>query len=248
MTKIIKINNLNYSIFNNFSISFNKDELTTISGSNRSGKTLLLKIISGKVFLKGDIEINNKNINDYSNQEIYNLVGYISKEELSFNYDNVLNELKYITSKTTEVIKKYSLEKIKNKDIKDLKLSEKIYLSLIINILRGKEILLIDNVDNYLREDEMLDLITVIKDYHKTIIMTINNLNYSLESNQLYILKSGSIILKGEPKEVLKHDTTINKIGLDLPFMYDLSIKLKDYNLLGDIELNMDRMLDKLWK
>ena len=248
MTKIIKINNLNYSIFNNFSISFNKDEFTTISGSNRSGKTLLLKIISGKVFLKGDIEINNKNINDYSNQEIYNLVGYISKEELNFNYDNVLNELKYITSKTTEVIKKYNLEKIKNKDIKDLKLSEKIYLSLIINILRGKEILLIDNVDNYLSEDEMLDLITVLKEYHKTIIMTINNLDYSLESNQLYILKSGSIILKGEPKEVLKHDTTINKIGLDLPFMYDLSIKLKDYNLLGDIELNMDRMLDKLWK
>ena len=103
-------------------------------------------------------------------------------------------------------------------------------------------------MDNYLSDDEMLDLITVLKDYNKTIIMTINNLNYSLESNQLYILKSGSIILKGESKEVLKHDTTINKIGLNLPFMYDLSIKLKDYNLLGDIELNMDRMLDKLWK
>ena len=54
--------------------------------------------------------------------------------------------------------------------------------------------------------------------------------------------------LKGTPLEVLKHDNIINKIGLDVPFMVDLSVKLKDYDLIDGIELDQDRMLDILWK
>ena len=54
MKEIIKVNDLNYKIFHNFNISFNKDEFTTISGSNKCGKTLLLRILSRKILLKED--------------------------------------------------------------------------------------------------------------------------------------------------------------------------------------------------
>ena len=30
--------------------------------------------------------------------------------------------------------------------------------------------------------------------------------------------------------------------------MIDLSVKLRDYNLITDIELDMNRMVDELWK
>ena len=33
-----------------------------------------------------------------------------------------------------------------------------------------------------------------------------------------------------------------------MPFMMDLAVKLRDYALLEDIELNKDRMVDILWK
>ena len=56
------------------------------------------------------------------------------------------------------------------------------------------------------------------------------------------------IILEGEPLEVLQRDNIINKAGLEVPFMIDLSVKLRDYDLVSSIELDQDRMVDILWK
>ena len=55
-------------------------------------------------------------------------------------------------------------------------------------------------------------------------------------------------MLYGEPITVLSKDNIINKAGLDIPFMIDLSVKLKDYNLLNKIELDKERLIDTLWK
>ena len=53
---------------------------------------------------------------------------------------------------------------------------------------------------------------------------------------------------EGFPLEVLKQDNKLNKLGLELPLMVDLSVKLHDYDLLKDIIIDMDRMVDTLWK
>ena len=76
---IIEINDLNYlNVFSDFSTSFEKNKLTTISGPNNCGKTLLLKILSKKIKTDSDIEINNININDYKIKGIYlrRFIGY----------------------------------------------------------------------------------------------------------------------------------------------------------------------------
>lgn len=248
MKEIIKVNDLNYKIFHNFNISFNKDKFTTISGSNKCGKTLLLRILSRKILLNEDININNKNINEYTNKDLYNMIGLISKEEVIFKEETVLNELKDTITNTNEIINKYNLQSIKNKLIKELSIKESIYLYLIINILKEKEILLIDNIDNYYTKEEMTNIIKILNTYKHTIIMTITNLDYSINSNYLYIIKKGKIVLSGTPNYVLQNDNIINKVGLDLPFMYDISVKLQDYNLIDDIELDIDRMVSILWK
>ena len=248
MKEIIKVNDLNYKIFHNFNISFNKDEFTTISGSNKCGKTLLLRILIRKILLNEDININNKNINEYTNKDLYNMIGLISKEEVIFKEETVLNELKDTITNTNEIINKYNLQSIKNKLIKELSIKESIYLYLIINILKEKEILLIDNIDNYYTKEEMINIIKILNTYKHTIIMTITNLDYSINSNYLYIIKKGKIVLSGTPNYVLQNDNIINKVGLDLPFMYDISVKLQDYNLIDDIELDIDRMVNILWK
>ena len=55
-------------------------------------------------------------------------------------------------------------------------------------------------------------------------------------------------VIEGTPNYVLQNDNIVNKVGLNLPFMYDLTVKLKDYNLLDDIVLDPDRMVNILWK
>ena len=78
--------------------------------------------------------------------------------------------------------------------------------------------------------------------------MTIKDINYSLESDELIVINKKGIVLKGKPIDVLNKDNILNKNGIELPFMYDLSIKLRDYNLVDEIILDQDRMIDKLWK
>ena len=65
---------------------------------------------------------------------------------------------------------------------------------------------------------------------------------------KLIILNKGEIILDDDATTSLTKDSLLNKAGLDLPFMIDLSTKLKYYNLLDDVELEMNRMVEKLWK
>ena len=83
-----------------------------------------------------------------------------------------------------------------------------------------------------------------------TIIMTSSSLEetiYTVNST-LYILDNGKIISSGDIFEVLSNDSLINKAGLELPFMVDLSVKLKYYNLVDKIFLNPVRLVDTIWK
>ena len=78
--------------------------------------------------------------------------------------------------------------------------------------------------------------------------MTVSNLEDSLFGDYLYIIKDSEVVLSGEPIKVLENDNIINKTGLELPFMIDLSVKLRDYELITNIETDMDRLVNILWK
>ena len=54
--------------------------------------------------------------------------------------------------------------------------------------------------------------------------------------------------MEGEPLSVLQEEKILNQIGLELPFMVDLSLKLKFYEVYDRIETDMDRMVNDLWK
>lgn len=255
---MIQINDLYYkNILSDLSISFSKNKFYTISGPNRCGKTTLLKIINRDYIVEEDIKLDNKNINEYDLLEYKNIICLLDNNA-NFIMNNVENTIKFILIKHNiynkdylkSLLIKYNLYDYRNVLINDLDISKKIYLKFIEYILDDKKIILIDNIDNYCSKKDMENIIKIINDLKDSItfIMTITNLEYSLESDYLYIFDGSNIILEGIPFDVLLNDTIINKIGLELPFMFDLSIKLNDYELLNEIILDMDRMIDKLWK
>ena len=45
----------------------------------------------------------------------------------------------------------------------------------------------------------------------------------------------------------MKEENILNKIGLSLPYMADLSVKLIDYDLLDNIENDIEELVRKLW-
>lgn len=259
----IEILGLNYlNLFTNFSIALEKEKFITISGANNCGKTTLIRIISGQVPLKNTITVYDRPYEMYKLTEIANIIQSVIPLELTCFQNTVENELLYQVpndlSKTEknklikETAKTFKLTKLLTKSVESLKTKEKIYLQLALAIIKKPKIILIDDLSLYFNKQELLDITKILYEYKEknkiTIIMVTSILECNLLSDYTYIINNGEIVLEGKPIEVLEKDNILNKAGLNLPFMMDLSVKLRDYDLIKNIELDMDRMVNTLWK
>lgn len=254
--------NLSYkSILNNINISFKENTINYISGSNKCGKTTLIKILSGIFDIKDSVYYDQKDIYNFSSYELSTLFSKVLLQDIDyFTFSNIDQELLYKLDKLNidkntrkkrynEVVKLFDLDEYLYTNINDLSSIEKLKLSLAKALLSKPEILFLDDIFSSIDFNSAKEILLKLKSIDNlTIIMSSNNLDLSTESSKLIILNKGEVVLDGDTLDVLKEDSLLNKVGLDLPFMIDLSIKLKYYDLLDDIEFDMDRMVDKLWK
>ena len=245
---------------NNLDISIEKNTLSTFSGANNCGKTTLIRILSKLIDCESEITIENKKISDYKLEEYNEIVKTVIPREIIFDEINIEEELYnkcYLEYKEKEqminyLIKGLKIKKILKKDIKTLNSREVVLTQIAIALINKPKLLLIDSLDIYFNLEDQKTIVNFLKDYISTygltVIITTTDLEISLETNYLYIIDRGDLVLSGAPQEVLQKDNIINKIGLNIPFMIDLSVKLRDYELIKEIETDYDRMIETLWK
>lgn len=248
MTKIIEINNFSDDkLFENLSINIEKNTITTISGANSCGKTTLMRILNRNIITEDNILVNNININDYTISDYTNLIQLVIPSEILFEEKTLEKELNNIN-----LVKGLRIKSILNKDINTLTIKEKVLAQLAIALDNKPKILLLDNIFMYFNDKEESEIFAFLRSYQKkynlTVVLTTIDLKDSLYTDYLYIIGNKKVILKGEPLKVLEKDNVLNKVGLNIPFIVDLSVKLKDYDLLESIEVDKDRMVDILWK
>lgn len=263
--ELLEINNLKYqSIFKDISIQVPAEKFVTVSGGNNCGKTTLIRILSGEIETKETIKLFGGYIEEYPTNLWKEITGtIIPQDNIKFLFPTIEEELHYIISlfkknsdekeeTYKEIIKKYKLLKFTKKNPNEVPLYIKIKVLLAEKMLASPQILFLDDIAQELtlkEQDEFIKLLRTLQQETKvSIIMTTSDLNIALESDYLFIIDQGKILLKGEPLGIIEKDNVLNKIGLDLPFMIDLSVKLRDYNVVENIELNMDRMVDTIWK
>lgn len=269
MRNIIEVKNLTYktnkkTIFNNFNISIPEGSYTTITGNNDSGKTALIRLINGLLpsdnsIVVGMSYINSKRINDHSKE-----IGSVYGNKLdSFLFDDVYKEMAFplenlsiepakIEERIIEIAKFFDISELLDKKVVDLTSLEKQEVLLAIALLHEPKVLLLDNpfsmMDRATKNKIESKLLKYKEKNNLTIILATNNLEEVLRSDYLYVLDNGEIVIEGKPLSVLKEEKIINRLGLTMPFMVDLSLKLKDYELIDDIELDMEALVNKLWK
>ena len=267
--KIIDIKNLKFKynktyIFKDFDMQIEENKFVTIAGNNTSGKTTLIKLISGLLpsnnsIIIGYSYVNDKRIHDHTREigvvlgnELNSFLFEDVYKEMAFPLENLNMDPKEIEERILEIAKLFGINKILDKKVCDLTKSEKQQLLIAIALLHKPKILLLDNpfsmIDRITKDKIINKLLEYKKKNPLTIVLTTVDLEEALYSDYLYIIHKGNLVIEGKPISVLKEDSIINKIGLQLPFMVDLSLKLQFYNLQDDIELDIDRMVDNLWK
>ena len=260
MQDIIIINDLNYRSFENFYLNISNNKFISIIGANNSGKTTLFKLISGiipttNVITCNNILLNRNNVNKYIKQ--LGLVYPLRKD--SFLFDNVYDELVYplknlgytnfyIKKQVNRILKLFSLD-IKEKKIKDLSNYEKQVLIFCLALIHNPKVLLIDDVFCYMNDSEKNKIINILKSIKKlTIINFSSSFNNCDVSDYIYILDNGKIITEGKYYNILNESKTLIKLGIEIPFVVNLSNKLKEEGISNKEYFKLEDLVNNVWE
>ena len=196
------------------SFEINDDNFFTLAGANGAGKSTLIDIMLNRIKeTSGKLLIDGKEIVDY---KLFKEVGVVFQDnvldkELSA-YQNIFIRAKmYHSKKEASQQTEYWLEKLQIKNIRNTryeKLSggERRKVDLIVALIGKPKLLIMDEpttgIDAQSRK-EIWECINEIRRQSKlTILLTTHYLEESEQSDNMIILKNGSIIAKGSPYEL----------------------------------------------
>lgn len=211
-------------IIEQLNLTIPKQQITTIIGPNGSGKSTLLHLLANLLKPKsGNIYIEQSNIASIKLKEfakkvaIVNQRNTVGKDELvkSIVAYGRLPYLKFThryTKEDYEIIS-WAMEVTGISDIQNEKMgnlsggqSQRVWIAMA--LAQNTDILLLDEPTTYLDikyQYELLELISTLnKQYHKTIIMVLHDLNQALHySDYLIAMKSGKVLFAKSTKEDL---------------------------------------------
>lgn len=245
---IIEINNLNYSykdniIFENLNLNIKQNTFTTILGKNGSGKSTLAKLITSK---NKNIKKTTDNIYLITTNPNNHITCKTVKKQLMFylKQNNVKKDI--IEEKIKKITKEFNLEEIIDIDPYNLNNEQKQLVIILSIIIINPDLLILDDALCFISTYYKEKLLKYIKKQKITIINFTNDTEESLYSNNIVIINK-QVILNKPLKKALKEEKIFINNNLKLPFIADLALKLKYYNLLDDITLKQEEMVDKLW-
>lgn len=248
-SNMIEIQDLTYKyektnqneLFHKLSLTLKKGSFTTIVGPIGSGKTTLIKILLGQIKVDAKITIDNIPVTEKNIEQIQQKIGLVSQ------FPNEFYEL----PNTQTIAGQLEIEYLLKSDTKHLSSGEKQLLSFLEVLENKPQIIILDEAFTLIDEQKKKQIFNILKQLNKqgiTIINFTNDLEESLYGNDIILLQNGTIILNGPKEQILKEEKTLKKAGLELPFLADLSIRLMYYGVLDHIILDMDEMVNTIWK
>lgn len=227
------------TVFKNLSLTINKGEFVSIIGSNGTGKSTLLNIISGFINeVHGDILLDGNSIMKLPEHKKTQLISRVFQDpslgtcpsmtvrenlSLALNKGSLLNLKKCLHHKT-EVIEtllediSLDLKKYLDVQVKYLSGGQRQALSLIMSTITNPKILLLDEHTAALdpkTSNEIIDLTNkIVKEKNITTLMVTHNLKHAIEyGDRLIMLHKGEVILdiSGEEKSSLAIEDILEK-------------------------------------
>lgn len=201
-----------YALFD-INLHIEKGEKVALIGSEDSGKTSLIRILSKlERATSGEILIDGKNLNDIDYKNNIS-VGYVPVYPIFFEKKSVFDNFAYVLkfrgvnkedyeNIIMTTLKDFGLEKFKDVQIKKLSLYEKYKLSFARLALRKLDVLLIDNIfDNFgeLQVEQSQDILNIVKKYASqkdcTLLMATSDESLAdIVAERKIYFKSGSVV------------------------------------------------------
>ncbi len=195
-------------ILQDINLEIDEGNFVSIIGRSGSGKTSLLKIISGlKKQTKGTVTLNNTILSDddtFIEPESRNL-GLVVQEKVLFPHLNVQSNVEFgipeeenKREKTVEMLNKFHISNLMEKYPHEISGGEAQRVALARTLVTKPQVLLLDEpfsgLDQSLKDGIYPDIKKILKDNNMTTIMVSHDLDeVNSLSNKIYELKDGTL-------------------------------------------------------
>lgn len=212
----------NHKALNGITLEIRRGEIVSVVGPNGSGKTTLLKTIDGILSPnKGSVYIDFKDVRSYVRRELAKVLGYVPQKADIVRQMTVLDFVltgrrpyaEFSYSKT-DLDKAYEALKMVNADHLILRKLDQLSGGELQRVVIARALavepmaLLLDEPTSSLDPRHQLEVLTIVRGLAKSngiaVVMAIHDLTHAYRfSDRIVMLKNGSIVVVGEPDDVL---------------------------------------------
>lgn len=249
----VKIDNIcNEKNLKNISVILKQSQITALIGSNDSGVTDLLNIVSRqKEPMSGTVTIiDSKNSKDEVKISYLNLD--FKKHFFNINiYEDIkLNTDKINEENLTELMSLFKLDKtLLYKNYSELSSGELKKFALISVLIQDKDIILLDNPTVFLDRRSIQTLIKILRKErakNKIILINSEDSNFLLEvCDRVIVFYNNKILIDDTKYNILENKKILDKIDMDIPNVLDFRNKLLE---IKDIKLDYRDNINDLIK
>lgn len=242
MEPIITINNLSYTYdgqsipaIDDLSLTINKGEWICIVGHNGSGKSTLLKLIGGiEPIQKGDITINKIKLREDTIQSVHEQLGIVFQnpdnqfvgatveDDIAFGLENYGVPHDEMHVRVNQALEAVEMSHMRRHEPHHLSGGQKQRVAIASVLALQPEVIILDEATSMLDPEGRTEILRIIKRVQQTHRLTIihitHHLEETLDSDRIFVMNKGSVVMSGTPETIYKNADELVSIGLDLPF------------------------------
>ncbi|CEN30924.1 ABC transporter cobalt-specific ATP-binding protein [[Clostridium] sordellii] len=254
-----------FKAIDDLSLNVKQGEFVVVIGHNGSGKSTLSKNLNAILMpTKGDIYIDGLNTKDeehlwdirqtagmvFQNPD-NQIVATIIEEDVAFGPENLGIEPIEIRKRVKEALTSVGMYELRDRQPHLLSGGQKQRVAIAGIIAMKPKCIIFDEATAMLDPSGRKEVMKTIKRLNKEENITIMHITHFMEeavdADRVIVMEKGKKVLEGSPKEVFSKVDKLKRIGLDVPYMTELSKELKEEGLdINDDILTVDEMVMKL--
>jgi energy-coupling factor transport system ATP-binding protein len=250
---------------NNVSIHINKNEWVAIIGHNGSGKSTIAKLMNGLLTpTKGEIFVEDMPVIQENLWDIRKRVGLVFQnpdnqfvgttvvDDVAFGLENHGISRDEMIKRIDSSLRAVSMEDYYNHEPHRLSGGQKQRVAIASVLAVVPDVMILDEATAMLdpkgRKAIMKTVQNIRANREVSVVTITHDLNEVLFADRVIVMNSGQVWYEGTPREVFSQHEALMEIGLDTPFVTQLSKELACEGVSFMKEpLNHKEMMDELW-
>ena len=253
----------NQTIIQDVSFTIQKGQFGAILGHNGSGKSTIAKLLIGLLEKKsGEIIVAGTPLTQETFYDIRHDIGIVFqnpdnqfigatvRDDIAFGLENKCVPPEEMDAIIDSFSKRVGMYDFLDHEPSKLSGGQKQRVAIAGILAMAPKILILDEATSMLDPRGKKEINELVKKLRQesdmTVISITHDIDEALQSDQVFLLNQGKVEKMGPSDEILRDKETLLRLGLNVPFAYMVSERLKKDGYLGQIEIRQERLVDQL--